>query len=131
MTDCTPSDNNTCLRHGSVWDGDDCMTEKVLSAVAEARVSHDWDSGMEDGTSPSRLWALPISTAGATEIRNEFQSQRELAEEMRGEPTWMHLVRQEVAEAFQKSEPELLEEKLTEVAAVCVGWIEAIRTRPN
>ena len=41
----------------------------------------------------------------------------------------MHLVREEVAEAFAESDPARLREELIQVAALAVSWVEKIDAR--
>lgn len=45
---------------------------------------------------------------------------------------WLHILREEVAEAFAETDPAELRVELVQVAAVAVAWIQAIdrRTRP-
>lgn len=46
-----------------------------------------------------------------------------------GELTWLHILREEVAEAFDEHDPTGLRAELIQAAAVCVAWIEAIDRR--
>ena len=43
--------------------------------------------------------------------------------------TWVHILREEVAEAFAETDPVRLRAELLQVAAVAVAWIEAIDRR--
>ena len=47
----------------------------------------------------------------------------------RGAGTWLHILEEEVAEAFAESDPARLREELIQVAAVAVAWVEAIDRR--
>jgi hypothetical protein len=42
---------------------------------------------------------------------------------------WLHILREEVAEAFAESAPDKLRAELVQVAAVAVAWVEAIDRR--
>lgn len=42
---------------------------------------------------------------------------------------WLHILNEEVAEAFAESDPAKLRAELIQVAAVAVAWIEAIDRR--
>lgn len=46
-----------------------------------------------------------------------------------GEGTWLHILAEEVAEAFAESDPAKLRVELIQVAAVAVAWVEAIDRR--
>ena len=43
--------------------------------------------------------------------------------------TWVHILREEVAEAFAETRPDRLRAELLQVAAVAIAWIEAIDRR--
>lgn len=43
---------------------------------------------------------------------------------------WLHILREEVAEAFAESDPAKLRAELVQVAAVCAAWIADIDARP-
>jgi hypothetical protein len=71
-----------------------------------------------DGTGPAVRW-LPGVVADANNIERVFRLDYE---SRTGSITWMHLVREEVAEAFKESDPARLREELTQVAALCANW---------
>lgn len=82
-----------------------------------------------DGTGPEVCW-LPPEIDGplsATAIEAVFRLDYEYLEHP---PTWMHLVREEVAEAFKEKDLEPLAEELTQAAALIVNWLVHIRQRP-
>lgn len=79
-----------------------------------------------DGSSPNARWLLPFSSDPADVIQMKLRSDYEEFEEETGSPTWLHLVREEIAEAFQESDPARLAEELIQVAALCVSWIERL-----
>lgn len=49
----------------------------------------------------------------------------------RGNGTWMHVLIEEVFEAFAESDPARLRAELLQVAAVCAAWIWDIDQRPS
>ena len=81
---------------------------------------------LPDGTGPGVEWVpLPgVACFDAERIQEEFRGDYERAEE-RGELTRMHLIREELAEAFEldADDPEFIDEIL-QVAALCVQWAE-------
>jgi len=110
--------------------------EAVLDMVREERVRqvtrYGTNANLEDGTGPDVDWLRPISSAPATAIEKLFRSEYEDWEEDNGGlPTWMHLVREEVGESFQETDPDRLQAELIQVAALCVSWVEVIRARPS
>lgn len=107
---------------------------RVLGEVFEERVLQEKRYGdvndmLEDGTGEWVEWLKPYSHNHAQEIEGFFRDDYEAYQMQHGKPTWMHLVREEVAEAFQESDPERLAEELIQVAALCVSWVERIRAR--
>jgi hypothetical protein len=92
----------------------------------EAKYGHVNDL-LVDGTGPKVNWAMAMGPADWVEKRMREDYEEFEAEE--GLPTWMHLVREEVAEAFMEDDPARLEDELLDVAALCVSWIERLRKR--
>lgn len=92
-----------------------------------ARYGHNHD--LDDGTGPETRWALPVSTDSAAELEKAFRRQYEEYEEETGNPTWLHLVREELAEAFAEEDPARLSAELLQVAALCVSWVETLQVR--
>lgn len=80
---------------------------------------------LEDGTGERAFWLYPVSGLPADTIEAYLRDDYE----HRNEISWMHLVREEVAEAFKESDPVRLQEELLQVAALCVSWVEDIRSR--
>ena len=108
-------------------------TIAVLDEVFAERVRqvkrYGQNDDLDNGTGPEVRWALPASSNSATVLQEQFREQYEEYEEETGKPTWAHLVREEVAEAFQEDDPERLAEELTQVAALCVSWVETLRKK--
>lgn len=79
-----------------------------------------------DGTGPNTRWLGPYTGHSAAEIQHELRRDYEDWEAEEGLPTWAHLVREEIAEAFQEDDPIKLGEELIQVAALCVSWVERL-----
>lgn len=108
-------------------------TMAVLQEVIRERVRQTEKYGdnadLEDGTGPETRWLLPFTTASSSVIEDELRADYEDFEEDAGKPTWVHLIREEVAEAFQERDPKRLAAELIQVAALCVSWVEKIDAR--
>lgn len=112
-------------------------TRNVLDLVLAERkrqvAEYGFNETLEDGTGPHRVWLYGTSgdlhLLSAVEIEQAFREEYGGYSALHGQPTWMHLVREEIAEAFKEEDPEPLIAELTQVAALCVSWIERIRAR--
>jgi hypothetical protein len=110
---------------------------QVLDEVFEERkrqvARYGHNSELEDGTGPFETWLGleldPGEALTSTDLELAFRADYEAHEAQTGKPTWMHLVREEVAEAFAETDPDRLEAELIQVAALCVSWVEKIRAR--
>lgn len=92
----------------------------VIDEVAQERAEQDAKWGEQnhpDGTSQ----LLTYAATSARERTN--RSARE------GKVTWMHILDEEVCEAFCEEEPGRLRAELIQIAAVAVAWVEAIDRR--
>ena len=121
-----------CRTHGGKLDDQGwCPTVKVLLEVERERkmqfAKYGTNEDLEDGTGGQ--WAWPVSASSANGLEERFRVDYDKHEARHGRPTWMHLVREEVAEAFQETTAERLREELIQVAALCVSWVEKIDTR--
>ena len=109
-----------------------CPTDLALAEVEAERLRqfarYGTNEGLADGTGPGVRWAL---TEEAADVEHEFRLDYESHERQHGAPTWMHLVREEVAEAFLETDPARLRAELIQVAALCVSWVEKLDTRDN
>ena len=132
MSDCMPI-YGRCTVHGGEWRGTQCATEKVLQEVQEHRAEqfarYGTNDSLEDGTGPLTEWTQPLTAYDADTVEQMFRVEYVNHERRTGAPTWMHLVREEVAEAFREKDPALLRGELIQVAALCVSWIETIDGR--
>lgn len=136
---CRRTDDDRCASHGGEWDilTASCQTTRVLIEVREERarqfVRYGLNDDLEDGTGPDVSWFGmehdPNEAISARDIEVAFRSDYVAHEQRTGHPTWMNLVREEVAEAFMENDPVRLREELLQVAALAVSWIEKIDTR--
>lgn len=108
-------------------------TISVLDEVFEERkrqvARYGFNTDLEDGVGAYETPWLPLTDRPAAEVEAEFRRDYEDFESSTGFPTWAHLVREEVAEAFTEDDPEKLQAELLQVAALCVSWVEVIRAR--
>lgn len=109
----------------------EARTRAVLELVLEERRAQEERYGevctkLMDGSGPRSKWLLPFTSESAYVVQQRLRRDYEEFEEEVGEPTWMHLVREEVAEAFQEDHPEGLSRELIQVAALCVSWVERL-----
>ena len=123
-----------CPVHGGpMASGVLCMTDAVLSLVREERARqfarYGTNDDLPDGSGPLTRWLLPYTAEGAQTIEGDLREDYEEYEEEAGAPTWVHLLREEMAEAFAEGDPQRLEEELIQVAALAVSWVESLRTR--
>ena len=105
-------------------------TREVLERVFLERQAQEVRYGPQnelilDGSGPDTAWLLPFTGASAVSIQERLRKDYEDFEDE--EPiTWVHLVREEIAEAFQEDDPVRLAEELIQVAALCVSWVERL-----
>ena len=122
-----------CENHGGPLVEGRCATYTVaLDVIAErARQFSRYGSNddLPDGSGPETRWLGPYSADSAEVVERTLRNDYEEFEEEVGKPTWVHLIREEVAEAFAESDPERLREELIQVAALCVSWVETLDTR--
>ncbi len=108
-------------------------TINVLDRVFEERCrqvdTYGSNDNLEDGTGPEACWLLPYTNHPAYKIETELRKNYEDHEDKTGKPTWMHLIREEIAEAFKEDSPEALTRELVQVAALCTSWVEKIEAR--
>lgn len=124
-----------CAVHGGYYlaiEGEGCQTTGVLGDVRAERArqfaKYGTNEGLRDGT--GEAWLRPFSLEDSATIEARLREDYEAYKVQHvGLPTWMHLVREEVAEAFAEMDPERLREELVQVAALCVSWVEKIDAR--
>lgn len=108
-------------------------TIAVLERVFQERVRQERQYGdvndlLEDGFGPDVAWLEPLAgewVLDAETIQRVLREEYEKREAGGDLPTWMHLIREEVAEFFETDpdSPEAIDEAL-QVAALCVSWAE-------
>lgn len=111
-------------------------TQSVLDLVSEERkrqeAMYPENDSLLDGTGPNVRWLEVddpgIYTKGAEEIELALRCGYERHEET-SRVTWMHLVREEVAEVFVEDDPSRLKEELIQLAALAVSWVERLNAR--
>lgn len=142
MPDITPAlTQQRCVFHGghlTTTRSEDliptsCQTEDVLVEVAEERARqferYGTNDDLELGMGPGAQWLGEYSLDAADEIERSMRRDYEYHEAAHGKPTWMHLIREEVAEAFAEGDPAKLRAELLQVAALAVSAVEKLDAR--
>lgn len=105
----------------------------VLAQVFTERhaqvAKYGMNDDLHDGSGPDTVWLSPFTPARASTIEEVLRQDYIGYELETGNPTWVHLIREEVAEAFAEADPERLAEELIQVAALCVSWVEHLAKR--
>lgn len=106
-------------------------TRAILELVFEERQRQEARYGhanvtLENGSGPETRWLAPFTGQSAAEIQEILRRDYEEFEEETGQPTWVHLIREEIAEAFEEDDPVRLKAELIQVAALCVSWAERL-----
>lgn len=96
-------------------------TDRVLADVLAERIRQDEKWGEQNH--PDGTGQYPEALA-ADVARMACQNAAE-----GGHLDWLHILREEVAEAFAEADPARLRTELIQVAAVAVAWAEAIDRR--
>lgn len=111
---------------------DTAHTRNILELVFDERQKQEVQYGdanrhTKSGTGPGTRWLLPYTFDSATQIQQQLRYDYEDFEAEGNPVTWAHLVREEVAEAFElpEDDPNLVAE-LVQVAALCVSWVERL-----
>jgi hypothetical protein len=105
------------------------VLENVFSERLRQHERYGDNAENYDGTGPETRWLRPYTNVPAKDIEADLRHEYVAFEEETGAPTWLHLVLEEFAEAAMEEDPTRLEEELTQVAALCVSWVEQIRLR--
>jgi hypothetical protein len=103
----------------------------VLNLVRDERTRQDQTHGLNldvemgfGGSVPSYPWLMPYSDADSGRIEAAFRADYGEYESTHGLPTWMHLIREEVAELFDTHSSSDTIEEAVQVAALCVSLCE-------
>lgn len=107
--------------------------EQVLDMIREERLRQIEIYGTNDsillgfGSRVSACpWLAPYSDDDASTVESTFRRDYEEHAEKYGAPTWMHLIREEVAELFESHNGRLALEEAVQVAALCVSLSEQL-----
>ena len=114
-----------------IW-GPMSATDDVLTEVAAERVRQDarWgEQNHPDGTSIPMACELVAALTHREAIPSERAKALNRDAVEAGRLTWALILLEEVCEALEERDPERLREELVQVAAVAVGWCEAIDRR--
>lgn len=110
-----------------------CQTEDVLVEVAHERARQFAQYGANEdiplGMGPSVRWLAPYTPHDARTVERVLRQDYEERERQHGTPSWMTLIREEVAEAFSEGDPVKLRAELLQVAALAVSAIEKMDAR--
>ncbi|WP_328614515.1 hypothetical protein OHS58_48445 [Amycolatopsis sp. NBC_00348] len=104
-------------------------TAAVLARVAAERARQDalWgEQNHPDGTGPDVELTGLLRRAVTAAHTARFTTEMARAE---GRLTWLHILREEVYEAFAEHDDARLADELVQVAATAVCWAEAIERR--
>lgn len=112
------------------------LRERVLHFIREERTrqismygdNHDLPIGF-GGSVTTYPWLEPFSNSDAAEVESGFREDYETYKSTHGgKPTWMHLIREEVAELFEARDRDHAIEEAVQVAALCVSLVEHLTT---
>lgn len=105
-------------------------TERVLEDVRAERTRQRERYGLNaatpDGTGGA--WLGPYTADDAYEIEQALREDYSLFA-LESPVTWVHLLREEMAEAFAATDPAQLRAELVQVAALAVSWCERLDAR--
>lgn len=104
------------------------VREQVLQLIREERdrqlSKYGTNADLHHGFGAA--WLYPYSMDCAPSIEAVFRADYENYEGVQGQPTWMHLIREEVAELFESAEREHTVSEAVQVAALCVSLAEQL-----
>lgn len=106
-----------------------CLTEDVLKEVAAERArqfaKHGGNYDTALGMGPETRWLLPYSSDDAQTVEAKLRFDYE-DYEAEAPVTWLHLIREEVAELFSERDLARARAEALQVAALCVSLVEKI-----
>jgi|SRR5690606_17347078 len=76
------------------------------------------------GTVSDHPWLSPYTADPSGLVEAAFRTDYEKYEHEHGKPTWMHLIREEVAELFLAEDTDDIVTEAVQVAALCVSLVE-------
>lgn len=103
--------------------------EMVLNLIRDERARQETDHGSTNpilemgfgGSVPAYPWLMPYSDADSRSIEAAFRADYGEYTNTHGLPTWMHLIREEVAELFDTQTSSHAMEEAVQVAALCAS----------
>lgn len=105
-------------------------TQTVLEDVAAERAEQIARYGLNDdleyGTGPDVPWLTPFTVEGARDVELAFRDDYEFREARTGKPTWMDLLREELAEVACETDRTRMRAEAIQVAALAVSLCERI-----
>lgn len=105
-------------------------TQSVLDDVADERgrqiEQYGENDDLEYGTGPDVIWLAPFSWEGASDVELGFREDYEVREARTGRPTWIDLLREELAEVAKEDDPARLRAEAIQVAALAVSMCERL-----
>jgi len=114
------------------WEADTrAVLEEVFGERCEQVVQYGHNDDLETGMGPGVCWLLPYTTDSAQEIEATLRDDYLDYEEDTGRPTWLHLIREEFAEAATEADPVAREKEWLQVAALAVSYVQASRRKRN
>lgn len=109
------------------------MRERVLNLIRDERnrqinkYGTNADLLLGFGSSLSaHPWLSPYSQDHSDDVEARFRAEYEQYVDQHGQPTWMHLIREEVAELFSTRVYQHTVEEAVQVAALCVSLCELL-----
>lgn len=104
------------------------LREKVLEQIRAERKRqlemYGSNDDLEIGMGPGVRWLRPFSSGTAEIVARGFREEYREYESLNGNPTWMHLIKEEVSELFEAETREDLVIEAVQVAALCVSLVE-------
>ena len=111
----------------------DAVRDRVLDLIRQERIRQIDKYGRNEdlmlgfGSSVSAYpWLAPYSGDDSSEVEFNLRRDYEAYEAKHGKPTWMHLIREEVAELFDTRIYQHTLEEAVQVAALCVSLCEQL-----
>lgn len=109
----------------------DTLRERVLAMVRQERsrqiylygLNEDFEMGF-GGSVSDYPWMMPYTADPSGLVEAMFRTDYEKYESEHGKPTWMHLIREEVAELFTTTDRHDTITEAIQVAALCVSLVE-------
>lgn len=107
------------------------LRERVLALVRQERSRQVHMYGLNEdvpmgfgGSVSDHPWLTPYTADPSGLVEAAFRADYEAYERRHGNPTWMHLIREEVAELFTTERVDDTVTEAVQVAALCVSLVE-------